>query len=140
MIDNHLVLEAYLKQTGTTLYGLVGTRVYPPPGNPRPIAKTTAVSFEQLGGNRILLGVSWEGCIYTIAAWGTYPAQARQVARAVSDLLHDVSRQDVTISGSTYRISYTRRQSGLSDSPDFEDSSIWACEATYEIVMRRETV
>ena len=141
MTDWNRVLDAYLSQTGTTLYGLVGTRVYPPPGMPRPIEPAASVSFRQLpNAGNALEYPTHERTQFEVVSWGVGPKAAREAARAVFDLLNEVSHEDVTIDGSTYRITWAQRTASEAEEPDQEQPTVWLTVSTYEVVFIREAI
>ena len=141
MTDWNLVLDAYLSKAGTGLYSLVGPRVYPPPGMPRPIAPAAAVSFaQQANAGNALQYPTHERTQFEIVSWGAGPKAARAVARAVYDLLNEIERVDVTVSGATHRITWAQRAGSETEEPDAEQPTIWLCGAVYEIVFVREAM
>jgi len=141
MIDWNLVVDAHLSVSGTSLYTLVNTRVYPPPGMPRPIAPAASVSFAQMArSGNALQYPTHERTQFEIVSWGVGPKQAREVARAVHDRLNEIEAVNVTVGATQYRITWAERVSSETEEPDPEQPVVWLSVSQYEIIFLREAL
>jgi len=109
IIDQPLILQTYLRQTATDLYTEIVARTYHnPPGLPRDMTRQDALSFQILPGMGPDTPALVEHIEVQFSCWGPTPKQAWAVLIALESTLHNTSGE-VTISGSTYRISSARR-------------------------------
>jgi hypothetical protein len=141
MNDHNAIVATHLKKTGTGLYTLCGARIYPPPGMPRPLDNTAAVSFLQVeAAGDPLTYPTHERTGFEFVSWGKGPKASRAVARALHDVLDSIEAVDVTVSGSKYRITLARRLGANTEEPDLENPEMWLTVSRYEITFLGGTV
>ena len=94
-IDTNSILVTYFK-TQSTLTDLTTTaRIYGPPGLPADFTIQPAVSFFTSGGNSDLYVTELRSPSKTIKCWGSTPVEARQVYRALYQVLQGIERVTV---------------------------------------------
>lgn len=138
MIDFHVVLRDWLKQTGTALYAVVVDRVYAdPPGLARSLEVVDALSFSFLpGSGEDVQGVHKEHLQVEFRCWSDTPQGAFGVAQALEATLEDTINSEIVISGVTYRIDLAQRNGTPEVLHDPHSRQWWFALSQYEVFMR----
>ncbi len=134
--DSTNIIRNYLVTPATTLFGLVGTRIYSPrlPEN----AVLPAVGFFTRGGsaNPHIPGIITPSVQFD--CWADDPIEARQVYRALYDQLQGLERTAVVIGANTYYILSAIEEMQGQDLVDSEIPNYFRVLTFFSIMIRAE--
>ena len=134
MVDTNIVILTYLLSK-TDITDLVSTRVYA--ANPLPEnAMLPAINFLTRGGTSIPKVPVVVSPSVQFNCWAETPGGAREVYRALYDVLNGLNNAEITIDGTNYYITYAREEVQGQDIQDIAIQGFWNTMAFYSITIR----
>ena len=133
--DTNSIIRAYLV-TKTTLTDIVGTRIYSPrlPEN----ATLPALGFFTRGGTSTPYIPGLVTPSVQFDCWGESPIAARQVYRALYDVMQGIQAQTVTVDGSDYMIHSAIEEVQGQDLQDVDVPKYFRTLTSFSIMIRAE--
>jgi len=133
--DTNSIIREYLVNQAT-LTDIVGTHIY----CPRLPENTTlpAVGFLTRGGTSTPYIPGIVSPSVQFDCWGTSPLVARQVYRALYDILQGIQNESVTVDGSDYVILSAREEVQGQDLQDIDAPNYYRVLTFFSIMIRAE--
>ena len=138
-VDLNIILRAHLRTSGTDLFTLCSTRIYPPPGLPHDLTVAEAVSFTIVppGGPHTPAPV--EMSMVELMCWAERGDLSWDVASALDTVLHNIGPTVVTIGDNTFLIAVAvRDETPQGPFKDPSSDNWWFTLVRYRIVWRTE--
>jgi len=134
MVDTNIIILTYLLSK-TDITDLVSDRIYA--ANPLPENTTLpAIAFFTRGGTSIPEVPVVVSPSVQFNCWAETPDGAREVYRALYDVLNGLNNAEITIDGTNYYITYAREEVQGQDIQDIDIQGFWNTMAFYSITIR----